>query len=319
VGAQGRGPATASVAGSWGLGLILLRRSIGTSLCRGAFPAALRFLTREKAAPAFCFFAALILALTFGTQTAVAASVGMVTKVERQAQVGGATAVVGSIVQMGDQLRTGPKSRMEVTFKDKTTITLGENASLVVDRYVFNPEQSSGELAVSTGVAAFRMVTGRLGEMSNKKINASTPFGALAVRGTDFWWGRINDQAAVLMVSNSRVGVSNDRERCTEEDQRRGRCLCAVTLTQSGQGTKIERAPECAAGERSNDRRCWRCPGAPYFFTPAEISAALSQTQFGLASLGTTTGTLAVGAAVFAPLIGFIVTTQTQETKPGSP
>jgi FecR protein len=191
---------------------------------------------------------------------------------------------------------------MEVTFQDKTTITLGENASLVVDRYVFNPERSSGELAVSTGVAAFRMVTGRLSEMSNKKITASTPFGALAVRGTDFWSGTLKNQAGVteagvLMVSSSKVAVAGDREKCTEEDQRRGRCLCAVTLTQAGQGTKIERSPECPEGERTNDRRCWRCPGAPYFWSPAEVSAALSQTQFGLASLGTGTQAIAVGAA----------------------
>ena len=99
--------------------MILLGRSTSASLGRGAFAAVLRLLAREKAAPAFCFFAALILALTFGAQTAVASSVGMVTKVENQAQVGGATAVVGTLVQMGSELRTGPKSRMEVTFQDK--------------------------------------------------------------------------------------------------------------------------------------------------------------------------------------------------------
>ena len=275
----------------------------------------MRGVKHHKAAPAFSFFAALLLALTFGAQAALAASVGMVTKVENQAQVGGATAVVGSLVQMGSELRTGPKSRMEVTFQDKTTITLGENASLVVDRYVFNPERSSGELAVSTGVAAFRMVTGRLSEMSNKKINASTPFGALAVRGTDYWWGLVNNHAGVLMVSQSVVGVSNDRERCTEEDQRRGRCRCAVTLTQAGQGTKIERSPECPEGERTNDRRCWRCPGAPYIWSAAEQSAALSQTQFGLASLGTTTtGVIAVGAAA-GIAAGVAVATSSHEHK----
>src|SRR5690349_6671629 len=139
-----------------GLGLFFLPYSTGAALERGTFPAALHLLINGKAAPAFRFFAALLLALTFGAQAAIAASVGMVTKVENQAQVGGATAVVGSLVQMGNELRTGPKSRMEVTFQDKTTITLGENASLVVDRYVFNPEQSSGELAVRTGIAAFR-------------------------------------------------------------------------------------------------------------------------------------------------------------------
>ena len=301
--------------------MIFLHR--GASIDRGPFPGAPRLLRRGKAAPAFRLVATLLLTLAFGAQAAFAASVGMVTKVENQAQVGGATAVVGTLVQMGSELRTGPKSRMEVTFQDKTTITLGENASLVVDRYVFNPEQSSGELAVSTGVAAFRMVTGRLSEMSNKKINASTPFGALAVRGTDYWWGLVNNQAGVLMVSSSNVAVAGDRERCTEEDQRRGRCLCRVTLTQAGQGTKIERSPECPEGEQTNDKRCWKCPGAPYFWSPAEVSAALSQTQFGLASLGTETGVV-VGAGIVAVGVAAGISNSTskklkEKKKPKSP
>jgi FecR protein len=235
----------------------------------------------ESAMPALRVLAIFFLVLAFSAHAAVAAAVGMVTKVENQAQVGGATAVVGSLVNTNDELRTGPKSRMEVTFRDKTTVTLGENARLVVDRYVFNPEQSTGELVVSTGVGAFRMATGRLSEMRDKKINVSAPFAALAVRGTDFWWGPIYDHSGTLLVSNSKVVVANDRDRCPPDEQRRGRCLCAVTLTQSGQGTEIK--PECPEGQRSNDRRCWSCPGAPTFWSPAQVSAALSQTQFGLA------------------------------------
>jgi hypothetical protein len=40
----------------------------------------------------------------------------------------------------------------------------------VSDRYVFNPEQSTGELLLHTGVAAFRLATGKLSEMRNKDI-----------------------------------------------------------------------------------------------------------------------------------------------------
>jgi hypothetical protein len=229
------------------------------------------FLCAQSAMPALRFLAIFFFVLNFSAHAAVAAAVGMVTKVENQAQVGGATAVVGSLVNTNDELRTGPKSRMEVTFRDKTTVTLGENARLVVDRYVFNPEQSTGELVVSTGVGAFRMATGRLSAMRDKKINVSTPFAALAVRGTDYWWGQIKGQSGALLVSNSKLDVRNEKERC------------AVTLTKAGEGTDIKRAPECPEGELGNDRRCWRCPGLPYLWTPGQVEAALSQTSFGLA------------------------------------
>ena len=155
------------------------------------------------------FVAIFFLALSFGVAVARAASVGMVTKVENQAQIGSSQAVVGSLVQANDQVSTGPKSRLEISFRDNTKLTLGENAKVVIDRYVFNPEESTGELVLSTGAAAFRMVTGKIGDMQNKKINVSAPFAALAVRGTDFWWGTVDGQPGALLVSNSRLDVRN--------------------------------------------------------------------------------------------------------------
>ena len=54
------------------------------------------------------FAAIFLLALSFGVAVARAASVGTVTKVENQAQIGSSGRVVGSEVQTGDQVRTGP-------------------------------------------------------------------------------------------------------------------------------------------------------------------------------------------------------------------
>ena len=248
----------------------------------------------------------LIIATGLGIHAA-AASVGMITKVENQAQVGGATAVVGSVVQMNDRLSTGPKSHLEVTFRDQTKLTLGENASLVVDRFVFNPEQSTGELLVSTGVGAFRMATGRLSEMSNKKINVSAPYGALAVRGTDFWWGPIYGQSGALLMSSSRLVVGKEDNRCP-----------AVTLTQSGQGTDIKRQPEC--GEFSGDKRCWRCPGAAYLWPADKVAAALSQTTFGLAlGPGSAVPAAAAAATAAAAAASAAANHENNQNQPASP
>jgi hypothetical protein len=61
-------------------------------------------------------------------------------------------------------------------------LTLGENANVVVDRYVFNPEQSKGEVALSATRGAFRFAGGKLEQLQTKKITVSTPVAALAVR-----------------------------------------------------------------------------------------------------------------------------------------
>ena len=134
-------------------------------------------------------------------------------------------------------------------------------------------------------MAAFRMVTGRIGEMQNKKINVSTPFAALAVRGTDFWWGQVEGQNGALLVSNSRLDVRGDK--CDKEDRSdkdRERCRCAVTLNRAEWGTDIKDG----------------CPGAAYQWPPGKVAAALSSTTFGLASLGSGLVPAAAGAAVAA-------------------
>jgi hypothetical protein len=218
--------------------------------------------------PIIRFVAIMLLTLSFSAQIAAAQSVGMVTKVENQAQIGSANAVVGSLVQANDEVRTGPKSRLEISFRDNTKLTLGENATAVIDRFVFNPEESTGELALRTSTAAFRMATGRINAMKNKNINVSTPMAALAVRGTDFWWGRVDGQFGTLLVSNSKVNVGD--KDCDERTGRdRERCKCEVTLDEAGEGTDVGRDG---------------CPVAPYIWPAGKVTAALSSTTFGLAA-----------------------------------
>src|SRR6185312_4856225 len=89
----------------------------------------------------FWYFA-ILLCFAFGFDaSALADAVGRVSKVQNQAQVGSTAAAVGTSVHMGDALKTGANARLEVTFRDETHLTLGENARVVVDRYVYNPDR----------------------------------------------------------------------------------------------------------------------------------------------------------------------------------
>ena len=189
------------------------------SICKGTFAGNARGRKLSWGFRAVIAIAvAAVVALTHDARAAGGPSVGMVTKVENQAQVGANAAAVGTIVHMNDTLRTGAKARLQVTFRDNTNLTLGENASVVVDRYVFDPDAGVGEATLNATKGAFRLVTGRLSEMPNKDIKVSTPFAALAVRGTDFWWGPIKGQSGVLLVHNSRLEVR--KEDCPEVPHR---------------------------------------------------------------------------------------------------
>ena len=162
--------------------------------------------------------------LPFNSRAMAAGQVGTVTQVQNQAQVGSRTAVMGTPVYMNNQLRTGANARLKITFSDGSDLTLGENARVVVDQFVYNPSKSKGAVVLSAAQGAFRFAGGKIEGMQEKKVVVNTPSAALAVRGTHFWAGPIDGQYGVLLLQG-RLNVSNQRG--------------AVTLSRSGQGTDI--------------------------------------------------------------------------------
>jgi hypothetical protein len=161
------------------------------------------------------------------------AQVGVIEKVENEAYIVVASAArpayVGTPVHLKDELRTGENGRIKVVFRDATELTLGEKASVVVDRYVYDPDNGTGETALQTARGAFRFVTGRLKALKQKSIAVSTPFANLAVRGTEFWGGPIDATYGVFLLEGE-VVVSNQAG--------------SVTLSQPGQGLTLTSADE---------------------------------------------------------------------------
>jgi hypothetical protein len=146
-------------------------------------------------------------AVGFYGQASAASPIGSVSRVQNEARVGGANAAVGTSVHMGDALQTGANARLEVTFVDNTRLTLGENARVVIDRYVYNPDRSIGAMALKSTRGALRFATGKISQMDQKNVTVATPAAALAVRGTEFWTGPINGQYGALLLKG-KVEVS---------------------------------------------------------------------------------------------------------------
>ena len=151
--------------------------------------------------------ACLVVTLLLIPSLAAAEPVGTVSKLMNQASIGGRAAAVGLPVNMNDELRTGPNARLQVTFSDQSKLTLGENARVVVDRFVFNPNKSTGELALKASQGALRFAGGQIETLKNKKVTVSTPYAAMAVRGTHFWAGPIEGKYGVLLLKG-KVRVS---------------------------------------------------------------------------------------------------------------
>ena len=153
-------------------------------------------------------------------------AVGAVDRVENDAKiVAGDTvtpAKIGTPVYLRDELRTRPEWRLRVTFRDDTVLTLGEKASVVIDRYVYDPDRNVGETLIQTTKGAFLFASGRKG-LKQHNIAVSSPVADIGVRGTQFWGGPL-DKYGVLVLEGE-ITVSNQAGN--------------VTLSGAGQGTDI--------------------------------------------------------------------------------
>jgi hypothetical protein len=80
-------------------------------------------------------------------------SVGAVDKFQAQVEATRAgqtrALVVKSEVYFRDRCHSSEGARLQATLKDGTQLTLGENATLVVDEFIYDPSMSRGELSVS--------------------------------------------------------------------------------------------------------------------------------------------------------------------------
>jgi hypothetical protein len=90
----------------------------------------------------------------------------------------------GEDVVMGDAVNTRAQSRLQIMLLDQTAITMGENASLVIDEFVYDPEGAGSALSASVAQGAFRLVTGGVARSNPDGTKVKLPSAVLTIRGT---------------------------------------------------------------------------------------------------------------------------------------
>jgi hypothetical protein len=85
-------------------------------------------------------------------------------------------------VYMNEVVETGEESALVVKFSDGSKLTLGENAKIVIDKYVYNPATSTGEQALTLTKGAFRFLSGGV---PKENVKISTPAVTIGIRGTE--------------------------------------------------------------------------------------------------------------------------------------
>ena len=80
-----------------------------------------------------------------------------------------------------ERIETDATGVTQILFRDGSHMTVGPNSDLLIDRFVFDPETSAGELAARLGRGVLRFVGGQLSKSG--AVEVRTPVAVIGVRG----------------------------------------------------------------------------------------------------------------------------------------
>lgn len=81
----------------------------------------------------------------------------------------------------GDVLSTKKKSKLQILLLDRSSLTIGSNARLTINRFVYDPGKERS-LSATVSKGAFRFMSGRKSKKSSASISSSV--GTIGIRGT---------------------------------------------------------------------------------------------------------------------------------------
>lgn len=118
-----------------------------------------------------------------------AKQIGVVTIAHGTATAEGAEGVreltVNSPIFVDDVVTTGSQgSAVEIKFSDGAVLSQGPNSTVLLDTYVFDPDQDTGEMTVKMLQGTFRSVTGEIVDMNPEGFQLETPLATIGIRGT---------------------------------------------------------------------------------------------------------------------------------------
>jgi hypothetical protein len=88
---------------------------------------------------------------------------------------------IGIDVQANELITTNANDRAHLVFMDGTSLTVGPNARLTIDKFVYDPNTKTGDLAISASKGVFRLVGGKISKTS--PITVTTPSSTIGIRG----------------------------------------------------------------------------------------------------------------------------------------
>lgn len=163
----------------------------------------------------------------------------------------------GAPIFLGDEIKTDGQGHLQILLMDQTVFTIGQNSSLVIDEFVYDPATHDGKIDVRILQGAFRYISGKIPTTKPDNVDIRLPSGSVGIRGT-ILYGQVdgNRSKLLLLGPGENNNTQHTRGKIMVNNDVNGRMVTAV-IKKSGYGSEIK-------GENVP-------PTPAYAFSPAEV------------------------------------------------
>ncbi|MFZ9394886.1 MAG: FecR family protein [Erythrobacter sp.] len=138
----------------------------------------------RKIALAAALSAVVVPAIAFSQDVGITAVVRNDVRVTSPANPVLHKAKVRERIAIGNDIVTGKGSMTQLLLLDKTSFTVGANARVRIDRFVFDPASDASSVSASVAKGAFRFMSGRSLKKGREPSAIKTPVASIGIRGT---------------------------------------------------------------------------------------------------------------------------------------
>jgi FecR-like protein len=146
--------------------------------------------------------------------------------------------VYNETVYADERVDTNATGATNLVFLDQTNLYIGAKSSVVLDRFVYDPDSHRGDVAISFAKGAFRFVTGEIKNKQNLRLR--TPTASMVIRGTVLVLFVLADGTTEVDVESGGV----DLRVCDKPD---------VVPVDAGQSFTVSSSCEGARGQTRGD------------------------------------------------------------------
>ena len=142
-------------------------------------------------------------------------------------------------ILFGDVIKTGPKTNMQILFDDQTVFTIGENTEIVINEFIYDPNQNNELNKISAEVfqGSLKVVTGLISKKNPENLSITLPTGVLGTRGTEVQaLVRPNEKDYVVLLGPGPNNSAGERAGAIEVTNDQG----SVFMDQQFSFTSIE-------------------------------------------------------------------------------